>query len=291
MWCLPRAFWFTEQRNFEHPTLCVPSFSLRLNMSATQDPSISDIHHPTSVAETLSVTTSETVVPSTIVQHVGGISLSSEVTVSPITLQPPPPLTVNVTVPSDQTHVHHSLSSVASLDSHSSVSGSLADRTSTALLNIASNSLNLTEILNAQQQALEQFQCQLQLAQQTEAINQRLDTIERTLSSLIQQKAQEDAVKNQVQMHTPQTHMVQLEALTPVTPVRTAQQLRLSTPDKMESMSDHSMLSDGRKKKLPRELCVRQLKYSHTVYLKKLSNSLFVEFALVHNNTQLGQNR
>ena len=69
------------------------------------------------------------------------------------------------------------------------------ERSSTALLNLASNSLSLTEILNAQQQALEQFQCQLQLAQQTEAINQRLDAIERTLNSLIQQKAQEEAEK------------------------------------------------------------------------------------------------
>ena len=226
-------------------------------MSATQVSGISDIHHhPTSVAETLSVTTSETVVPS-MVQHVGGVSLSNEVTVNPISLQQP--LTVNVTVPGD--HAHHSLTPIGtSLDSHSSVSGSIADRTSTALLNIASNSLNLTEILNAQQQALEQFQCQLQLAQQTEAINQRLDTIERTLNSLIHQKAHEDAVKNQVQIHTPQTHMVQLDALTAVTPVltpvRPSQQLQLTTPDKMDSLSDHSMLSDGRKKKLPRELCV-----------------------------------
>lgn len=225
-------------------------------MSATQ---VSDIHqHPTSVAETLSVTTSDSVVPSTIVQHVGGASLSNEV--NPLSLQQP--LTVNVTVPSD--HTQHSLASVGtSLDSHSSVSGSIADRASTALLNIASNSLNLTEILNAQQQALEQFQCQLQLAQQTEAINQRLDTIERTLNSLIQQKAQEDAVKTQVQIHTPvpvpQTHMVQLDALTSVTPVRPSQQLQLNTPDKIESIaSDQSMLSDGRKKKLPRELCVSE---------------------------------
>ena len=70
-----------------------------------------------------------------------------------------------------------------------------ADRSSSALLSLAS-SCSLTEILNAQQQALEQFQCQLQLAQQTEAINQRLDAIERTLNSLIQQRAQEEAVKN-----------------------------------------------------------------------------------------------
>ena len=50
--------------------------------------------------------------------------------------------------------------------------------------------------INAQQQALEQFQCQLQLAQQTEAINQRLDAIERTLNTLIQQRAQDEAAKN-----------------------------------------------------------------------------------------------
>ena len=227
-------------------------------MSATQDPTISDIHqHPTSVAETLSVTTTESVVPSSIVQHVGGVSLNNDVSVSPISLQQP--LTVNVTVPSDGGQ--QSLTSVGGSlsvgDSHSSVSGSIADRASTALLNIASNSLNLTEILNAQQQALEQFQCQLQLAQQTEAINQRLDTIERTLNSLIQQKAQEDAVKNQVQIHhQPQSHIVQLDALAPVTPVRASQQLQLGTPDKMESITESSLLSEGRKKKLPRELCV-----------------------------------
>lgn len=225
-------------------------------MSATQDHSISDIHqHPTSVAETLSVTTTESVVPSSIVQHVGGVTLSNEVPVSPISLQQP--LTVNVAVPNDQTQqpLHSVGASISVGDSQNSVTGSIADRASTALLNIASNSLNLTEILNAQQQALEQFQCQLQLAQQTEAINQRLDTIERTLNSLIQQKAQEDAVKNQTHIHQ-QSHIVQLDALSPVTPVRQSQQLQLGTPG---GLSDHSLSSEGKKKKLPRELCVSDI--------------------------------
>lgn len=221
-------------------------------MSATQDHNISDIHqHPTSVAETLSVTTSESVVPSSIVQHV---TLNTEVPVSPISLQQP--LTVNVTVPSDQ--VQQPLHSVGAGigDSQNSVAGSIADRASTALLNIASNSLNLTEILNAQQQALEQFQCQLQLAQQTETINQRLDAIERTLNSLIQQKAQEDALKTQSHIHHHQSHIVQLDALSPVTPVHQSPQLQLGTPDKLGLLSDHSLSGESRKKKLPRELCV-----------------------------------
>ena len=118
------------------------------------------------------------------------------------------------------------------------------DRSSSALLSLAS-SCSLTEILNAQQQALEQFQCQLQLAQQTEAINQRLDTIERTLNSLIQQKAQEDAAKNAAVVAAAAAAVVN----TPITPVplRPSQQLQL--PSTSPPNSDV-------KRKLPRELCV-----------------------------------
>ena len=140
-------------------------------MSASQSPELSDIQchtagggGPSTVAETLQVSTE----PATI--SIGTTPLSAAVV-------------------SSESHAVG-----ASISVPPETSGSV-ERSSTALLNLASNSLSLTEILNAQQQALEQFQCQLQLAQQTEAINQRLDAIERTLNSLIQQKAQEDAEK------------------------------------------------------------------------------------------------
>eukprot|EP00731_Ephydatia_muelleri_P012873 Em0007g183a len=110
---------------------------------------------------------------------------------------------------------------------------SINERSSTALLNLAS-SCSLTEILNVQQQALEQFQCQLQLAQQNEAINQRLDAIERTLNNLIHQKAQEEAVRSVGGQS--------------VTPIRPSQQLDAS-------ISGSS--NESKKKKLPRELCAK----------------------------------
>ena len=143
-------------------------------MSASQSPELSDIHPgPTTVAETLQVSTE----PSTI--SIGSAPLGGAVSDSHNAI---PAVGASISVPET---------------SGAGIGG--VERSSTALLNLASNSLSLTEILNAQQQALEQFQCQLQLAQQTEAINQRLDAIERTLNSLIQQKAQEDAEKHQKQ--------------------------------------------------------------------------------------------
>lgn len=136
-------------------------------MSASQSPELSDIHPgPTTVAETLQVSTE----PSISIGATGTVSDS-----------------------------HGAIPASISVPEPSAAGIGGVERSSTALLNLASNSLSLTEILNAQQQALEQFQCQLQLAQQTEAINQRLDAIERTLNSLIQQKAQEDAEKQQKQ--------------------------------------------------------------------------------------------
>lgn len=143
-------------------------------MSASQSPELSDIHPgPTTVAETLQVTTE----PPTI--SIGSSQLAGAVSDTHSAI---PAVGASISVPET---------------SAAGIGG--VERSSTALLNLASNSLSLTEILNAQQQALEQFQCQLQLAQQTEAINQRLDAIERTLNSLIQQKAQEDAEKHQKQ--------------------------------------------------------------------------------------------
>ena len=120
---------------------------------------------------------------------------------------------------------------------------SINERSSTALLNLAS-SCSLTEILNVQQQALEQFQCQLQLAQQNEAINQRLDAIERTLNNLIHQKAQEEAVRSVGGQS--------------VTPIRPSQQLDAS-------VSGSS--NESKKKKLPRELCVSFKVLKHFFFL------------------------
>lgn len=137
-------------------------------MSASQSPELSDIHPgPTTVAETLQVSTEPAI----------AIGTTSAVSDSHGAI---PAVGASISVPEP---------SAAGIGS--------VERSSTALLN--PNSLSLTEILNAQQQALEQFQCQLQLAQQTEAINQRMDAIERTLNTLIQQKAQEDAEKQQKQ--------------------------------------------------------------------------------------------
>lgn len=227
-------------------------------MSASQEPDISDIHTTTTVvAETLSVSTSDSVIVHPI-EVVGSVSLNSVGPVSPVNQ----PLTVNVTIPSDTQQTVPNVGASISVggDTQSIGPGGMSDRASNALLSIASNSLNLTEILNAQQQALEQFQCQLQLAQQTEAINQRLDAIERTLNSLIQQKAQEEAAKNHQQHHQPlppppsqEAEELQVQAqvqlnasLTPVQP--SSQQLQVS-------MSEN-ILSETKKKKLPRELCV-----------------------------------
>jgi hypothetical protein len=163
---------------------------------------------PHSVAETLQVTT-DVADPVTVTQPLPASSI--------------PSVGASISVPDSGT---------ASALAH--------DRSSSALLSLAS-SCSLTEILNAQQQALEQFQCQLQLAQQTEAINQRLDAIERTLNSLIQQKAQEEAAKNAAAVAA-------AVAGTPMTPT----QLRPSQQIQLPNNSPPTL--DG-KRKLPRELC------------------------------------
>ena len=224
-------------------------------MSASHEPDISDIH-ATTVAETLSVRTTDSTSIVHPIEVVGGVSLTSVEPISPVSQ----PLTVNVTVPNDTQPTIPSLGANISVggDGSSVGVGGMTDRASSALLSIASNSLNLTEILNAQQQALEQFQCQLQLAQQTEAINQRLDAIERTLNSLIQQKAQEDALKNHHQQPPSQEVVddlqvqaqVQLNAALSSTPIRPSQQLQISMTENI------GLSNETKKKKLPRELCV-----------------------------------
>lgn len=231
-------------------------------MSASREPDISDIHTNT-VAETFSVSTSDSSSIIHPIEVIPGVTLTNVDAVSV-----PQPLTVNVTVPNDpaQSPISNVGASISVGGDGSSV-GAMTDRASSAFLSIASNSLNLTEILNAQQQALEQFQCQLQLAQQTEAINQRLDAIERTLGSLIQQRAQEEAAKNnhhhQSQPSPPSPPpptqqqevedlqvqaQVQLSAALSSTPLQTSQQLQISTSDSFDL--------GEKKRKLPRELCV-----------------------------------
>lgn len=226
-------------------------------MSASQSPELSDIHPgPTTVAETLQVSTE----PSTI--SIG-------------------------TTPLAQSAVSDSHGAIPAVGASISVPEPTAagigsvERSSTALLNLASNSLSLTEILNAQQQALEQFQCQLQLAQQTEAINQRLDAIERTLNSLIQQKAQEDAEKHHQKQQQEQAAAEQQAAAAvhqqqeqqaeriPVSSVPFSRSLCLelspllpqSTPVRPSQQvppSPNELSDVDKKKKLPRELCVRE---------------------------------
>lgn len=251
-------------------------------MSASQEPDISDIHAAANVdvAETLSVTTTESVVSHG--HSIGGVSLPNVVPVSPVVPGGPSALSVTSVsgVTGSDAAAQHTIPAVGASISvpggdSASAAATISDRASTALLNIASSSLNLTEILNAQQQALEQFQCQLQLAQQTEAINQRLDAIERTLNSLIQQKAQEDAAKTQQQQaqlqqqqHTQSPTVVgvasaqrsqgQLEA----TPIRPSQQLQFETP------GSEFGSADGKKKKLPRELCVSLLSHARGVIFR-----------------------
>ncbi len=238
-------------------------------MSASREPDISDIH--TTTVETFSVSNSDS---SAVVHPIDGVRLSN------VDVSVPQSLTGNVTVHNDpvQSPISNVGASISVGGDGSSSVGAMTDRASSAFLSIASNSLNLTEILNAQQQALEQFQCQLQLAQQTEAINQRLDAIERTLSSLIQQKAQEEvAAKSSNHHHSIHHHhhhhqpqpsppsppppqqqevddlqvqaQVQLSSLS-ASPLQTSQQLQISTTaDSVESAGE-------KKTKLPRELCV-----------------------------------
>ena len=178
---------------------------------------------PHSVAETLQVTTD---IHQPADQVVGGVPVNAvSLTSQPIPSSSLPSVGASISVPDTVTST-----------------GGLSDRSSSALLSLAS-SCSLTEILNAQQQALEQFQCQLQLAQQTEAINQRLDAIERTLNTLIQQRAQDEAAKNAA---VAAAAAAVVNTPVPTTQLRPSQQLQLpSSPTPGEG-----------KKKLPRELCV-----------------------------------
>ena len=213
-------------------------------MSAVPSPDMSDIHGSavSTVAETLSVTTSD-----------------------------PGAVVTAQTIPTEnQSNVPTVGASVSVQDSSSATS--ISERSS-ALLNLAS-SCSLTEILNVQQQALEQFQCQLQLAQQNEAINQRLDAIERTLNNLIQQKAQEDASRSVQQVvqaaaaaaQVAHGHVQQQGDGTGAVVVglngaglrpEASQQLQTTTLESGGGEGTSSLSpTDDKRKKLPRELCV-----------------------------------
>lgn len=207
-----------------------PFFLLPLDMSAVPPDPV-----PHSVAETLQVTTD-------VNDPVGVAVTQGGLAAQPVPASSIPSVGASISVPDNGT-----------------TSALAHDRSSSALLSLAS-SCSLTEILNAQQQALEQFQCQLQLAQQTEAINQRLDAIERTLNSLIQQRAQEEAAKNAAVVAA-------ASVVSPITPV----QLRPSQQLQLPSNSPPS--SEG-KRKLPRELCVSVTSLQHKLYF---FNFLFTE--------------
>ena len=121
---------------------------------------------------------------------------------------------------------------------------------SAALLSLAS-SCSLSEILNAQQQALEQIHTQVHINNQFETINQRLDAIEKTLSNLIHHRQQNDAV-HQVVVNSAG------HGATGVGETSDMLHDDPGTPGLTDmSYGDNSLSGDKKSsKKLPRELCV-----------------------------------
>ncbi|XP_065919235.1 uncharacterized protein [Dysidea avara] len=120
---------------------------------------------------------------------------------------------------------------------------------SAALLSLAS-SCSLSEILNAQQQALEQIHTQVHINNQFETINQRLDAIEKTLSNLIHHRQQNDAV-HQVVVNSAG------HGATGVGETSDMLHDDPGTPGLTDmSYGDNSLSGDKKSsKKLPRELC------------------------------------
>lgn len=122
---------------------------------------------------------------------------------------------------------------------------------SAALLSLAS-SCSLSEILNAQQQALEQIHTQVHINNQFETINQRLDAIEKTLSNLIHHRQQTEAV-----------HQVVVNSTAHGAGVAESPDMLREDQTGTAGLTDMSYVdtSLGDKKsskKLPRELCVRK---------------------------------
>jgi len=127
---------------------------------------------------------------------------------------------------------------------------------SAALLSLAS-SCSLSEILNAQQQALEQIHTQVHINNQFETINQRLDAIEKTLGTLIHHRQQSDAV-HQVVVNSAGHGAAGVG--------ETSDMLHEDHQTGTPGLTDISYVGDtslgGDKKsskKLPRELCVSSL--------------------------------
>lgn len=126
---------------------------------------------------------------------------------------------------------------------------STADR-SAALLSLAS-SCSLSEILSAQQQALEQIHTQIHLAQQFESITNRLDAIERTLNSLIQQRPPDaDQVVESPSVISAPPSLLEA-AQTVVTPSPSVNCITVQTASPSTPLS-----AEKKSRKLPRDLCV-----------------------------------
>ena len=145
---------------------------------------------------------------------------------------------------------HHSVTLTQAANSLNTVGGEHTADRSAALLSLAS-SCSLSEILSAQQQALEQIHTQIHLAQQFESITNRLDAIERTLNSLISQRTSED---HHVESPSVTASTSLLETPTGVTPP-----MSCITVQTANTGSTPLISVEKKSKKLPRDLCVSSL--------------------------------
>lgn len=150
-----------------------------------------------------------------------------------------------------ETGANFSVASVSDTSGTAALSLGGQDR-SAALLSLAS-SCSLSEILNAQQQALEQIHTQVHINNQFETINQRLDAIEKTLSNLIHHRQQTEAV-HQVVVNS-SGHGAGVSETSDM--LRDDQTAGSGLAD-MSYVGDTSLGDKKSSKKLPRELCVRK---------------------------------
>jgi hypothetical protein len=139
------------------------------------------------------------------------------------------------------------------------VGGEHTAERSAALLSLAS-SCSLSEILSAQQQALEQIHTQIHLAQQFESITNRLDAIERTLNSLISQRSGEEHHVESPSVAAPTSLLETPTGVTPPMSCITVQTAGGTNP--LGSV-------EKKTKKLPRDLCSK---------IRALYNSMGLEF-------------
>ena len=153
-----------------------------------------------------------------------------------------------------ETGANFSVASVSDTSGTAALSLGGQDR-SAALLSLAS-SCSLSEILNAQQQALEQIHTQVHINNQFETINQRLDAIEKTLSNLIHHRQQAEAV-HQVVVNS-SAHGA---SVTDTSDMLHEDQAGAAGLADMSYVGDTSLGDKKSSKKLPRELCVREYNY------------------------------